>query len=60
MVYKFQLNLDKESSMAKTVSSIVNSMKLMFFQESNENLRVACADTLSLILDYCFINKRIA
>lgn len=59
MASKFQLNIDKESTMAKTVSRIVTGIKEMFFSESNDNLRTACADSLAQVLDNCFINKRI-
>lgn len=46
--------------MAKTVTKIVTGMKEMFFSESNDNLRSACAHSLSQVLESCFINKRIA
>ena len=46
--------------MAKTVTKIVAGVKEMFFSESNDNLRTACADSLASVLDNCFINKRIA
>ena len=62
---KFGLNFvdhskDRDPSIAKTVKRVIQTIKEMFFDLSNENVRNACAISFFEILENCFINKRYA
>jgi hypothetical protein len=63
MALKFRLNFvdlgkDRDPSVAKTVKRVVQTIKEMFFDLSNENVRNAIAISFYEILENCFINKR--
>jgi len=49
---------DIPPSLNKTVKRMLTSMKTLFFQESHDNIRNACAISYSEILDKCFVGKR--
>ena len=49
---------DKEPSVAKTVRRLVVAMKELFFSETHDSIRHEIAETLSIILEKCFVNKR--
>jgi hypothetical protein len=53
------INKDKEPSVAKTVRRVVSSIKELFFDQNNANVRNACFMSLCEILENCFANKRI-
>jgi len=61
MASKFKHNLkdpskDSAPSVLKTVRRMLNTMKELFFPESHENVRNACALSFREILDSCFPN----
>ena len=63
MALKFRLNFvdlgkDRDPSVAKTVKRVVQTIKEMFFDLSNESVRNAIAISFYEMLENCFINKR--
>ena len=63
MALKFRLNFidmakDKDPTVSKTVRRVIQSIKEMFFDQSHENIRNACAISMYEILENCFIDKR--
>jgi hypothetical protein len=63
MAKEFRFNMietlkDREPSVAKTTKRIVAAMKEMFFSEPHESLRHEIAETFSIILEKCFLNRR--
>lgn len=49
---------DSEPSAAKTVRRVVTSMKEMFFDIENDQVRSACYNSFVQMLEQCFLNKR--
>jgi hypothetical protein len=63
MASNFRFNMidtlkDKDPSVAKTTKRIVLAMKEMFFSLSHDSIRYEIAETLAIILEKCFLNKR--
>ena len=63
MAEKFQNSFvdyskEKEPSVSKTVKKVISSIKEMFFSETNEKVRVECANAFEAMLEHCFANKR--
>ena len=52
------LSKDIPPSLIKTVRRVVSNMKDLFFKETHENIRNACAISLAEILENCFTEKR--
>lgn len=62
MANRFRKNLkdpikDQPASVVKTVKRLVATMINLFFEESHDKVKNACALSFCEILDYCFDNK---